>query len=181
MNNVNTKKKPYPEGSGLGYVANGEIGIVVGGLGKRGQPPKYTNIEFSSQIGTTYGYPGESDDDPTLELAWSITIHKSQGSEFKQVFVILPASARRLSREMLYTALTRHHKRVVLLHEAPLDELLDLSISTGSETARRLTDLFFSLQTLSPFISRTAAQQENLTVGSSTLRCTESWCVARMR
>ena len=143
MNNVNTKKKPYPEGSGLGYVANGEIGIVVGGLSKPGQPPKYTNIEYSSQIGTTYGYLGESDDDPTLELAWSITIHKSQGSEFKKVFVVLPASARRLSREMLYTALTRQQERVVILHEAPLDDLLDLSTSTGSETARRLTDLFY--------------------------------------
>jgi hypothetical protein len=76
-------------------------------------------------------------------LAWSITIHKSQGSEFKAVFVMLPASSRRLSREMLYTAPTRQQERVVLLHEAPLDELLDLSISTGSETARRLTDLFF--------------------------------------
>jgi hypothetical protein len=143
MNSVNTKKKPCPDGSGLGYVANGEIGIVVGQISKAGQDPKYTNIEFSSQIGTTYGYLGESDDDPTLELAWSITIHKAQGSEFQKVFVILPASARRLSREMLYTALTRQHDRVVLLHEAPLDELLDLSISTGSETARRLTDLFF--------------------------------------
>ncbi|MCU1495932.1 MAG: exonuclease, partial [Acidimicrobiaceae bacterium] len=143
MNNVNARRKPYPDGSGLGYVANGEIGIVVGGLGKPGQAPKYTNIEFSSQIGTTYGYVGDSDDDPTLELAWSITIHKSQGSEFKKVFVVLPASARTLSREMLYTALTRQEERVVLLHEAPLDDLLDLSTSTGSETARRLTDLFF--------------------------------------
>ena len=78
MNNVNTKKKPYPDGSGFGYVANGEIGIVVGQIGKAGQDPKYTNIEFSSQIGTTYGYLGESDDNPTLELAWSITIHKAR-------------------------------------------------------------------------------------------------------
>jgi hypothetical protein len=140
MNNRNGHMAPYPKGSGLGYVANGEIGIVVGQIGAA---PRYTNIEFSSQLGTTYGYAGDSEDDPTLELAWAITIHKSQGSEFGKVFVVLPSSARRLSREMLYTALTRQQDRVVLLHEGPLDDLLDLSISTGSETARRLTDLFF--------------------------------------
>ena len=44
---------------------------------------------------------------------------------------------------MLYTALTRQQDRVVLLHEAPLDELLDLEHFHRLETARRLTDLFF--------------------------------------
>ncbi|WP_344938925.1 ATP-dependent RecD-like DNA helicase [Actinomadura miaoliensis] len=143
LNNVNGRCKPYPPESGLGYVANGEIGVVVGQVGKQGTQPRWTNVEFSSQLGATYGYRGEGDDNPTLELAWAITIHKSQGSEFGKVFVLLPRATRSLSREMLYTALTRQKDRVVLMHEGPLDDLLDLSISTGSETARRLTDLFF--------------------------------------
>ncbi|MFC5752603.1 ATP-dependent DNA helicase [Actinomadura rugatobispora] len=142
LNNSNGKSDAYPRGTGLDYVANGEIGVVVGRLGKRGSNPRWTDVEFSSQTGATYRYSGESEDDPTLELAWAMTIHKSQGSEFRKVFVMLPGSARRLSREMLYTALTRQQERVVLLHERSIDELLDLTVSTGSDTARRLTDLF---------------------------------------
>lgn len=142
LNNRNMRSGGWPRKTGLDYVANGEIGVVVGAIGKRGKPPQWTNVEFSSQIGVTYGYRGDDEDDPALELAWAITIHKSQGSEFDTVFVVLPGSARRLSREMLYTALTRQQKRVVLLHERPIDELLELTRSTGSETAHRLTDLF---------------------------------------
>lgn len=142
LNNRNMRLDGWPRKTGLDYVANGEIGVVVGAIGKRGKPPRWTNVEFSSQVGVTYGYRGDDEDDPALELAWAITIHKSQGSEFDAVFVVLPGSARRLSREMLYTALTRQQERVVLLHERPIDELLELTRSTGSETARRLTDLF---------------------------------------
>ncbi|MEV5412977.1 AAA family ATPase [Thermopolyspora sp. NPDC052614] len=143
LNNRNGNRAGYPKGSGLDYVANGEIGVVVGQITKPGGKPRWTHIEFSSQLGTTYSYRGDDEDDPTLELAWAITIHKSQGSEFKKVFVMLPGSARRLSREMLYTALTRQQDQVILLHERSIDELLDLTVSTSSETARRLTDLFF--------------------------------------
>ncbi|MEV6981673.1 AAA family ATPase [Sphaerisporangium sp. NPDC051017] len=143
LNTRNGQRDGYPKGTGLAYVANGEIGVVVGQITKAGGKPRWTHIEFSSQIGTTYSYRGDDEDDPTLELAWAITIHKSQGSEFKKVFVMLPGSARKLSREMLYTALTRQQDQVVLLHERSIDELLDLTVSTSSETARRLTDLFF--------------------------------------
>jgi hypothetical protein len=143
LNNLNQQKKGWPPDAAMNYVANGEIGVVVGQVGKKGSVPKYTNVEFSSQVGTTYGYRGDGfDDDPALELAWAITVHKSQGSEFGKVFVLLPGSSRRLSREMLYTALTRQREKVVLLHERPIDELFELTRSTGSETARRMTDLF---------------------------------------
>ncbi|WP_344969097.1 ATP-dependent RecD-like DNA helicase [Streptosporangium fragile] len=143
LNNRNGRRPAYPKGSSLDYVANGEIGVVVGQITQAGGKPRWTQLEFSSQVGWTYGYRGDDEDDPTLELAWAITIHKSQGSEFRKVFVMLPGSARKLSREMLYTALTRQQDRVILLHERSIDELLELTVSTGSETARRLTDLFF--------------------------------------
>ncbi|MEO3891330.1 AAA family ATPase [Nonomuraea sp. B5E05] len=142
LNTQNGRLPKVPWSAGLGYVANGEIGVVVGRLGKKGSNPRDTLIEFSSQVGTTYKYAALAEDDPALELAWAITIHKSQGSEFRKVFVLLPSSARKLSREMLYTALTRQQDQVILLHEGSIDELLELTISTGSETARRLTDLF---------------------------------------
>lgn len=48
---------------------------------------------------------------PEHETAWAMTIHKSQGSEFDDVLVVLPAprsaQARRLSRQLVYTAVTR--------------------------------------------------------------------------
>ncbi|MER7271181.1 AAA family ATPase [Micromonospora carbonacea] len=144
LNNLNQRKKAWPAGpDALDYVANGEIGVVVGQVGRiKGAAPRFTNVEFSSQTGHTYGYSGDSEENPALELAWAITVHKAQGSEFGKVFVLLPGSSRRLSRELLYTALTRQKDKVVLLHERPIDELFELTRSTGSETARRLTDLF---------------------------------------
>ena len=52
---------------------------------------------------------------PPWEPGWIQTIHKSQGSEFDAVAVILPEGAhRRLSREILYTAVTRARKRIDL-------------------------------------------------------------------
>ncbi len=52
---------------------------------------------------------------PDWEAAWVQTIHKSQGSEFDAVTVILPKQADRLlSREILYTALTRARHRVCI-------------------------------------------------------------------
>lgn len=144
LNNLNQRKRGYPAtDDAMHYVANGEIGVVVGQVGRpKDAAPRYTNIEFSSQVSSTYGYSGDNEDTPALELAWAITVHKAQGSEFSKVFVLLPGSSRRLSREMLYTALTRQKDKVVLLHERPIDELFELTRSTGSETARRLTDLF---------------------------------------
>jgi len=46
---------------------------------------------------------------PMHETAWAITIHRSQGSEYRDVAVVLPpdAESRILSRELLYTAVSR--------------------------------------------------------------------------
>lgn len=52
---------------------------------------------------------------PHHETAYALTIHKSQGSEFNQVFVVLPNEVSRiLSRELIYTAITRARKTVVI-------------------------------------------------------------------
>lgn len=50
---------------------------------------------------------------PDHETAYAMTVHKSQGSEFDEVIIILPDwQSAVLSRELLYTALTRARKRV---------------------------------------------------------------------
>ena len=50
------------------------------------------------------------------ETVFAMTIHKSQGSEFDEVLVVLPAveGARILTRELLYTAVTRARKQVYI-------------------------------------------------------------------
>jgi exodeoxyribonuclease V alpha subunit len=50
---------------------------------------------------------------PSHESAFALTVHKSQGSEFDRVFLILPERvSEALSRELLYTALTRARSHV---------------------------------------------------------------------
>lgn len=134
-----SRAKAYPTGAGLNYVANGEIGVVVGRWGNKFGLP--ATVEFSSQVGATYTYWPGGGEDPPLELAWAVTVHKSQGSEFGTTILVLPKRVR-VSRELLYTALTRQTDRVILLHDGSVDELVELAHPRYSETARRLTDLF---------------------------------------
>lgn len=47
-----------------------------------------------------------------------------------------------LSRELLYTALTRHQERMVILHQGPITEYRRYSGDEYSEIARRMTNLF---------------------------------------
>lgn len=142
------RKDAWPDGS-MEYVANGEIGIVVGQYkGQSWKPKKLPwklEVEFASQKGFKYGYEKRDfseEGDAALELAYALTIHKCQGSEFGKVFVVVPNPCRLLSPELLYTALTRQRDRVVLLHQGPLLELKNYSQGHLSETAKRLTNLF---------------------------------------
>lgn len=55
---------------------------------------------------------------PPHETVWAMTVHKSQGSEFKEVLVILPEEdSPVLSRELLYTAITRARNRISILSD----------------------------------------------------------------
>ena len=144
------RKKYFPNlDDCLEYVANGEIGVVTGPFRRKGskKPPfDRVNVAFSTQLGTAYTYYmselGGDDSTPILELAYAITIHKSQGSEFDKTFVIIPNPCRPLSRELLYTALTRQREHVVILHQGDLFDLRELSSPAHSETAARQTNLF---------------------------------------
>ena len=109
-------------------------------------PLSRLNVEFGTQRGVAYDFPkwefGGDDRPSVLELAYAIPIHKSQGSEFGTTFVVVPNPCRLLSRELLYTALTRQQKRVVLLHQGELQDLRRFASVAYSETAARMTNLF---------------------------------------
>ena len=50
---------------------------------------------------------------PPHRSAWAMTVHKAQGSEFGRVLLVLPdADSRVLTRELLYTGVTRARERV---------------------------------------------------------------------
>lgn len=62
-----------------------------------------------------------------LETCYAMTVHKSQGSEFRTVFLVFPEMAEGLQiREILYTGITRAREKVVLLSE---DGLLEKGIN----------------------------------------------------
>lgn len=77
-------------------------------------------------------------------MAYALTIHKAQGSGFKRsVLVLLDDSASPfISRELLYTALTRHEDKLYIITDKKPYELLQLASIDNSETARRMSSIF---------------------------------------
>ncbi len=73
---------------------------------------------------------------PACETAFAMTIHKSQGSEFPEILVVLPETANAvLSRELLYTAVTRAKQSVKLAVSYPV------FAETLARTVQRATGL----------------------------------------
>jgi hypothetical protein len=148
INVLNQRRRDvWPQPDGEAYIANGDIGIVVGQYKTKkfkGLPWKL-EVEFAGQLGHKYGFgKGEFGDEGSnpLELAYTLTVHKTQGSEFALTFVVLPNPCWLMSRELLYTALTRHQERLVVLHQGPLAEYRRYAGDEYSEIARRMTNLF---------------------------------------
>jgi hypothetical protein len=139
----NIEKDEYQSGE----VANGEIGMAVGWPKKKGRGIGLW-VEFSTQPGLRFTF-WESELNSSkeaarelLEVAYAITVHKAQGSQFELTFLVIPNPCPLLSPELLYTALTRHRTRTVLLVQGDPMQLLELADVARSETARRLTCLF---------------------------------------
>ena len=88
-------------------IFNGDMGTVV-------QIDKGTNTLKADFDGRIVTYRAEQLDQ--LELAYAVTVHKSQGSEFEAVILVLPEGSDRLSyRSLLYTAVTRAKKLLILV------------------------------------------------------------------
>lgn len=73
-----------------------------------------------------------------LDLAWATTVHKAQGSEYEDVAIILPeVHLRPLTRELLYTAVTRAKNSVVIIGP---EAVLASGITRSMDRASGLTD-----------------------------------------
>lgn len=125
----------WPRNTGLDYIANGEIGIVSDTRGG------YLDAVFSTQPNVSYRYYRRQVDD-NLDLAYALTVHKAQGSDFDVVFLIIPQEAATLSRELIYTGLTRFRRKLVLLIEKDIKPLLQLRSPEHSDTQLRNTHMF---------------------------------------
>lgn len=87
---------------------NGDIGLTLPDAD--GQPW----VHFAAADGGFRAVPAQRL--PPHETAYALTVHKAQGSEYDEVLVVLPAQhSRVLTRELLYTALTRARLRVQLV------------------------------------------------------------------
>ena len=92
------------EGSGI---FNGDIGVIESISGV----DDYMQIRFDDRI-VKYEFADLDD----LELAYAITVHKSQGSEYPVVIIPMYYCAPMLlTRNLLYTAITRARRMVILV------------------------------------------------------------------
>jgi len=88
-------------------VFNGDIGVVCGFVPATGQ----LQVDFDGRV-VTY----EAGEQEELTLAYAVTVHKAQGSEFPAVLLVLTTHHyMMLQRNLLYTAITRGRRLVVLL------------------------------------------------------------------
>ena len=142
--NCNIKKKAsnYKE-----RIANGEIGITCHMKGKLDKD-NTLNVEFSDRLGDYYCYyPSALNSDNVdciLELAYALTIHKVQGSQFKNVVVVLKKESKMLSKELIYTALTRHQDKIWIIGDNNLEDIKKYVSDEYSELAKRFTNLFYA-------------------------------------
>lgn len=90
------------------------------------------------------GYPFENMDD--LDLAYAITVHKSQGSEYPAVIMpLLGGPPTLLNRNLLYTAITRARRCVVILGSRDVLHTMEMNTSQSA----RYSGLRSRLQELS--------------------------------
>lgn len=83
-----------------------------------------------------------------LELAYAISVHKSQGSEFDHVYIVLPKrNSHLLSMELLYTAITRAQKKVTVFLQDDISTLTSLGHIEKS-AVRRINSSVFKFEPL---------------------------------
>ena len=137
----NTRKLPCYPYKKEPYVANGEVGITRWLFKDEDE----LSVTFSDQPEFSYSYQSgvnERSVERNLELAYAITIHKSQGSDFDNVILVIPERAFNITTEMLYTSLTRFKQKTYLLVQGGIDTLEKHRHVSSSETDRRNTFLF---------------------------------------
>ena len=117
----------FETGSGI---FNGELGRIT----EIDKEQKIIEVLFDDKKKAWYSF-SELDE---LEHAYAITIHKAQGSEFDVGILVVPQSSKMLlTRNLLYTGMTRAKKLLIILGEKNLIEFM----INNSEIKKRNTGL----------------------------------------
>jgi hypothetical protein len=126
------------------FVANGELGLVyeIGEYKKQ----RFARVSFETSPNVSVKVD-EKWSQEWLELGYAMSVHRSQGSDFTGVLLVLPEEKRQLliSRELLYTALTRFTRKLYLLIQGIPGDLAVLERGAwqgSSEYLRRNTSLY---------------------------------------
>ena len=107
------------------HYMNGDIGIII----DKAENEEKITVQFTDKtIDLT------TEDFLYMDLAYAVTTHKSQGSGFDTVHIVLPSSVpTMLTRKMVYTAITRAKQKVYIYS---IDYSLEKAISNQNEKYR---------------------------------------------
>ena len=93
---------------------NGDIGVFNGDIGVIERIDTFNKLMYVRFEDRLYTYTQE--EFPQLEHSYAITVHKSQGCEFKAVVLCISDTAKELQyRNLLYTAITRAKELLIII------------------------------------------------------------------
>ncbi|NLC25167.1 MAG: ATP-binding domain-containing protein, partial [Fastidiosipila sp.] len=145
---ANEDKKFRNHITGNTYISNGEIGIMAEYPRQNDDDnTDFYKFRFASHEEELFSYKTKEffnslNSSELFELAYAITIKKSQGSRFRNTFVVINGKYVRFSRELFYTAFTRHTDKLTIISDLSIEELVRYADGNNSETNKRYTDLF---------------------------------------
>ena len=142
-------------------VFNGDLGHITDLL-----PAKYTD---SKQDELTINFDGNEVIYPRSEwykirLAYAMSIHKSQGSEFPVVILPITSSSHRmLQRNLIYTAITRAKSKLILLGEKSAFDFAVKNTGTARNTylIQRFSDLLTDEKVIHTSVNNLETTVEN--------------------
>jgi len=127
-NNYDIMWKKADQTAGLG-IYNGDIGAIV----RISQREETLTVGFDDRL-VTYGFEQLGE----LEPAYAMTVHKSQGSEYRAVILVAERGpAMLLARKVLYTAVTRARELLILVG----DEQVIRTMTENNRQQRRYSGL----------------------------------------
>ncbi len=87
-------------------LCNGEMGLLI----SFNEKAVWARFQID---GKTKEFPASAL--PSYELAYVLSVHKSQGSEFDHVLILAPPGTEQFGKELLYTAVTRARRSILLI------------------------------------------------------------------